>query len=239
MKKKRKIKLDYKDLETIRDFGSAMIADAVKINMEKTSNNLSSQPINYTGPEIKSLLPQFGPVVGKIITAEVTTNDPDSDGLSWDDYYDLIGQETLPIISIIKDIDTKHGRGASFGDGMAAVHKALGVVGVVIDGTVRDIEGIRQIKLPVWGKGLVPGHGAFKLIRVNSQITVGQLLVNPSEILVADSDGCTKIPNNHNVKEIIKNASDITKKEATLHEMLKEPGFTSEKFKEWKSQIRN
>ena len=225
MKKKRKIKLDYKDLETIRDFGSAMIADSVKINMEKTSNNLSSQPINYTGPEIKSLLPQFGPVVGKIITAEVTTNDPDSDGLSWDDYYDLIGQETLPIISII--------------NGMAAVHKALGVVGVVIDGTVRDIEGIRQIKLPVWGKGLVPGHGAFKLIRVNSQITVGQLLVNPSEILVADSDGCTKIPNNHNVKEIIKNASDITKKEATLHEMLKEPGFTSEKFKEWKSQIRN
>ena len=101
MKKKRKIKLDYKDLETIRDFGSAMIADSVKINMEKTSNNLSSQPINYTGPEIKSLLPQFGPVVGKIITAEVTTNDPDSDGLSWDDYYDLIGQETLPIISII------------------------------------------------------------------------------------------------------------------------------------------
>ena len=68
---------------------------------------------------------------------------------------------------------------------------------------------------------------------------MGQLLVNPSEILVADSDGCTKIPNNHNVKEIIKNASDITKKEATLHEMLKEPGFTSEKFKEWKSQIRN
>ena len=35
MKKKRKIKLDYKDLETIRDFGSAMIADSVKINMEK------------------------------------------------------------------------------------------------------------------------------------------------------------------------------------------------------------
>ena len=93
MKKKRKIKLDYKDLETIRDFGSAMIADAVKINMEKTSNNLSSQPINYTGPEIKSLLPEFGPVAGKIITAEVTTNDPDSDGLSWDDYYDLITTE--------------------------------------------------------------------------------------------------------------------------------------------------
>ena len=38
MKKKRKIKLDYKDLKTIRDFGSAMIADAVKINMEKNSN---------------------------------------------------------------------------------------------------------------------------------------------------------------------------------------------------------
>ena len=239
MKKKGKIKLDSKDFQTIRDFGSAMIADAVKINIEKISNNLDSQPINYTGPEIKSLLPQFGPVAGKIITAEVTTNDPDSNGLSWDDYYDLIGQESLPIISIIKDIDTKHGRGASFGDGMAAVHKALGVVGVVIDGTVRDIDGISQVKLPVWGKGLVPGHGTFKLIRVNSQITVGQLLVNPGEILVADSDGCTKIPNNQNLKEILQNASNITKKEATLHEMLKEPGFTSKKFKEWKAQIRN
>ena len=102
MKKKRKIKLNSKDFQTIRDFGSAMIADAVKINIEKISNNLDYQPINYTGPEIKSLLPQFGPVAGKIITAEVTTNDPDSNGLSWDDYYDLIGQEPLPIISIIK-----------------------------------------------------------------------------------------------------------------------------------------
>lgn len=214
-----------------------MIADAVIINMEKTSNNLSSQPINYTGPEIKSLLPQFGAVAGKIVTAEVTTNDPDSDGLSWDNYYDLIDQETQPVISIIKDIDTKSGRGASFGDGMAAVHKALGVVGVVIDGTVRDIEGIRQVGLPIWGKGLVPGHGAFKLIRINSQITVGQLLVNPSEILIADSDGCTKIPKNHSVKDILKNASNITKKEATLHELLKEPGFTSAKYKAWKAQV--
>jgi len=229
--------LYYKDLQAIRDFGSAMIADAVKINMEKISNNLVSQPINYTGPEIKSLLPQLGAVTGKIVTAEVTTNDPDSAGLSWDDYYDLIDQEPQPVISIIKDIDTKHGRGASFGDGMAAVHKALGVVGVVIDGSVRDIDGISQVKLPVWGKGLVPGHGEFKLIRVNSQITVGQLLVNPSEILIADSDGCTKIPNNHNVKDILKNASNITNKEATLHEMLKESGFTSAKYKAWKAQI--
>ena len=58
-------------------------------------------------------------------------------------------------------------------------------------------------------------------------------------MMVADADGCTKIPNNQNLKEILQNASNITKKEATLHEMLKEPGFTSKKFKEWKAQIRN
>lgn len=230
--------MNHQDLQKIEEFGSAIIADAVKIDMEKISNNLDTQILNYTGPEIKSLTPEFGAIAGKIITAEVTTNDPDSNGISWDNYYDLIDKESSPIISIIKDIDTKHGRGASFGDGMAALHKSLGVVGVVIDGTVRDIDGIREIKLPIWGKGLVPGHGAFKLIRVNSQISVGQLLINPSEILIADSDGCTKIPNKHNIKDILKHASNITNKEVKMHQLLNQPGFTYAKFKNWKKSLK-
>ena len=238
MFRKDNIERKISDIEKLRNFGSATIADAVKINMEKISNNLLSQPINYTGPEIKSLLPQLGPVAGKIVTAEITTNDPDSEGLHWDDYYDVLDRTKEPIISIIKDIDTKTGRGASFGDEMAAINKALGVHGVVIDGTIRDIEGINEVGLPIWGKGLVPGHGAFKLIRVNSPITVGQLLVTPFELMVADSNGCTKIPNNHKITDILKNASTIAQKENSLHEKMKKPGFTLSKYKAWIAQNR-
>jgi hypothetical protein len=40
----------------------------------------------YTGYEIRHLSPELGSVIGYAVTAEVTTNDPDSPALDWLDY---------------------------------------------------------------------------------------------------------------------------------------------------------
>ena len=99
----------------------------------------------YTDHTIRCLLPELGSVIGYAATVEVTTNDPDSPAASWRDHYRHLEEAAGPHVVVMRDVDSRPGRGASFGDVMAVMHKRLGVAGVVVDGTIRDLDGIRDV----------------------------------------------------------------------------------------------
>lgn len=171
---------------------------------------------DYTDHTICNLLPELGPFLGYAVTAELTTNDPDSPALPWPDYYEVLEAAPGPLVAVLKDVDSRPGRGASFGDGMAALHKRLGVTGVVVDGTVRDLEGIKNVGLPVLGWGRVPGHGQFNLTRVNSPLTVGQMRVRPGDLVFADGDGCFCFAPDR-AATILEHAAEVRAYEAGVH----------------------
>ena len=83
---------------------------------------------------------------------------------------------------------------ALMGEIMSQQCVALGVVGVVIDGAVRDSEAIRELGLPMYAAGLNP-NGPTKFIpgRLNHPISIGGVTVNPGDLLVGDADGVTVI----------------------------------------------
>ena len=213
--------------QQLRTFDSPTIFNAVDkyINESKTYSR-DTHSLMYTDKTIKCLLPELGSIVGKAITAEVTTNDPDSKSIPWDEYYSTLENSDSPIISVIKDVDSNPGRGACFGDGMAYGHKMLGVKGAIVDGTIRDLDGIKEAGLPIWANGLVPGHGTFNLISVNSSIVVGNLRIQENDILVADINGCARIPREFNLEEIVNLAIQIRKFEKNIFEIYKQPNMT-------------
>ena len=179
----------------------------------------------YTDHTIRCLLPNLGAVVGYAVTAEVTTNDPDTPALDWPDYYEILEATPGPLVAVLKDVDSRPGRGASFGDGMATVHKRLGVAGAIIDGTVRDLAGIERVGLPIWAWGTVPGHGVFNVTRINTPITVGQLRIRPGDLILADGDGCVRIPNAH-ADEILRLAGEVRAMEADIFEFYNSSDFS-------------
>lgn len=81
-------------------------------------------------------------------------------------------------------------RGAVLGDLISnkAVHR--GVAGFVVDGLIRDVEGIRETGLPVFARGVTPfgplhrGPG-----ELNFPVSCGGIVVNPGDIIVADENG--------------------------------------------------
>ena len=97
-------------------------------------------------------------------------------------------------MTVIKDVGTRPGRGSSIGDIMAEQHKLLGSRGMIVDGTIRDISGLRRAGIPIWGWGQVSGHGLFFTTRFDAPVTVADLAVSPGDLLAADSDGVVKIP---------------------------------------------
>lgn len=86
---------------------------------------------------------------------------------------------------------------ASFGDMLALKAKAMGAVGVAVDGAVRDAAYIERLELPLWCDGItmIPqGHGGYSVESVNEPVTCAGVEVAPGDYIVADSDGVIVLP---------------------------------------------
>ena len=220
-------RVDTGIVTAFREFDSATVFNAV-VEIRKEANE------DYTGPEIHCLLPELGTIVGYAVTAEVTPLDPSPPDISWDDFYDYLNETPGPMITVMKDIDTRAHRAAIFGDGMAHLQKTLGAVGAVVDGNVRDLMGIKAAGLPVFGCGMVPGHGPFHLRSFTEPVTVGQLPVKNGDLLLGDTDGVVRIPIDI-AEEVLRAAGDVRKMERTIFDMTDAPDFDYEKYKAWKN----
>ncbi|MEM6847800.1 MAG: RraA family protein [Pseudomonadota bacterium] len=89
----------------------------------------------------------------------------------------------------------EHQKCATVGDRMCGMLANNGVIGLVTDGPVRDIDGIAATGVPVWCTGLTPatpftqGPGTIGL-----PIQVGGQRVDTGDIVVADRDGVVVVP---------------------------------------------
>ncbi len=81
------------------------------------------------------------------------------------------------------------------GGNVCAIAQGLGIAGFIIDGVVRDIGEVKQIKFPIFGRGVHPMPGVKKaIVPLNTPIVAGGILVNPGDIIVADEEGVAVIP---------------------------------------------
>ncbi len=65
-----------------------------------------------------------------------------------------------------------------------------------MDGCVRDIRQVRDLKFPVFSGGIAPldSMGRGKVIEVDVPVECGGVLVNAGDIVFGDADGCVIIP---------------------------------------------
>ena len=81
------------------------------------------------------------------------------------------------------------------GDFIVGMAQTLGINGIVIDGVIRDIEGIKQLNYPVFCKGTtIAASGKAGQGEVNVPISCGGVTVHPGDLIVGDADGVTVIP---------------------------------------------
>ena len=110
--------------------------------------------------------------------------------------------------------------GAVIGDHYAAVAKQKGVVGIVTDGLVRDAAGVRAKGPPTFSRGLRPNAGYPNGPgELNGPVSVGDVVVQPGDIVVADEDGVVVVPRVH-AERVISALADVQAKEDALEEQM-------------------
>ena len=105
---------------------------------------------------------------------------------------------------------------ALVGELLATQALAQGVVGMLIDASVRDVDGLRTLGLPIWARFIrVRGAMRAALGEINVPVEVGSAHIRPSDIVVLDADGAVIVARER-AEEILAVAHERQKREAEL-----------------------
>jgi 4-hydroxy-4-methyl-2-oxoglutarate aldolase len=113
--------------------------------------------------------------------------------ISSEPFVELIKEGTVIVLDVSGDGDT-----GSVGSYNSLAWKARGSRGIVSNGGIRDTDEIILQRIPVYldhknrGRGIRPGRNEIE--SVNKPVSIGGVLVNPGDFIVADGDGVAVVP---------------------------------------------
>ena len=184
--------------------------------------------------------PALPPMVGFARTTLYRTMEPGSldtaqekaQDLAWFDYV-AAGPE--PRIVLVQDADTPHAAtNAIFGEVMSFMHSALGCIGLITNGAVRDVAGMAEGFQVLCG-GIAPNRADFHRADFGCEVNVAGLYARTDTLIHADVNGAVAVPPVL-VPQILEAAAAIVTKEQAIIDFCRDPGVTVDSFKRFWSR---
>ena len=151
----------------------------------------------YTDASVRCMFPERGTMVGYAATAMVMTNQPSAGKrhVNRRDYWELTMRQAArgPVVTVVQDVGQASG-GAYWGEVNSTLHKKLGSIGVLTNGTVRDLDEVRLVGFHMFASGVHVSHGYGHLEDFNRPVMVFGMMVNPGDLIHADQHGAVVIP---------------------------------------------
>lgn len=124
-------------------------------------------------------------------------------------------------------VDAQSAEVITWGELATISARALGVAGVVTNGSVRDLPGLRKMEtFPIFYRTVsAAGASKSKAGSVNVPVAVGGIVVRPGDIIVGDDDGVVVVPP-EDAKEVIARALEREARERELAKALAEGKHT-------------
>ena len=179
-------------LEQLRRFSTCLIASAIERFQVRLPNT------GFSDSSIRCMFNDLPPIVGYAVTARIRTADPPMEGGGY--IYDRVEwwKDILtvpaPRIVVIQDVDPNPGLGALVGEVHANILSALGCVGVVTNGAVRDLNAVRASGFQMYAGNISVSHAYAHVFDFGGAVDVARMNINPGDLLHADRHGVLSIP---------------------------------------------
>jgi 4-hydroxy-4-methyl-2-oxoglutarate aldolase len=184
-------RLTESDLEALRSLDTCMVANAVETFKVRLRNT------GFTDASIRCMFEDEPPMVGYAVTARLRSDEPPMSGGTFRDrseFWNNILQVPAPRILVLQDMDDRPGRGAFIGDVHASILRALGCVGYLTNGAVREVPSVRAAGLQLFAGNLAVSHAYAHIFDVGTKVTIGGMDVSPGDLLHGDRHGVLNVP---------------------------------------------
>jgi regulator of RNase E activity RraA len=183
--------VDEGELDALRHLDTCTVSNAIETFEVRLRNT------GFADSRIRCMFKDFPPMVGYAATARLRSGDPPIAGRVYrdrTDWWNSILAAPSPRIAVLEDLDKPPGLGAFLGDMHAAILRALGCVGYVTDGAVRELPRVRDLKLQLFAGGVAVSHAYAHIFDFGSVVKIGGLEVHPGDLLHGDRHGLLTVP---------------------------------------------
>lgn len=214
------------ELDALRALNSPTIANAIE------TFNIRGRDEGFMDWSVRCILPELGAKIGYAATAVIMAEQPAAGNrqIHNGDYWDHILSIPAPRMIAVQDVDQRPAQGSMWGEVQANIHTALGCVGVVTNGGVRDLDEVREVGFGFWAAAPIVSHAYVHLIDFGTPVKMGGLLVHPGDLLHADQHGVINIP--HEIaRDIVRAAQEVEAKERVTIDLCRSKDFSIDKLK--------
>ncbi|HEY3179761.1 MAG TPA: RraA family protein [Casimicrobiaceae bacterium] len=194
----------------------------------------STQARGYTSAPFICGFPSLKAIVGYARTATIRSARPSGQSAAsqrqlQNDYYRYVEAGTKPSIVVIEDLDgSDAGRGAFWGEVQSAIHVGLGALGLITNGSVRDLD--------QWAPGfqflagrIAASHAFAKPVAFGNEVTVFGMTVHDGDLIHADRHGAVIVPVAH-ARSIARAVEAVASREARILAVARAPDCTAERL---------
>jgi 4-hydroxy-4-methyl-2-oxoglutarate aldolase len=179
------------ELDALRRLDTCTVSNAIE------TFNVRLHNTGFSDPSIHCVFKDLPPMVGYAATARLRSGDPPVEGGRYSyrsDWWAYILSVPAPRVVVIQDMDEPAGLGALLGDVHAAILQALGCVGFVTNGAVRELPRIHDLNFPLFAGNVAVSHAYAHIFALGAAVTVGGLDIFPGDLLQGDAHGLLNIP---------------------------------------------
>ena len=165
--------------------------------------NLDAGKNGFNTEECRDFMPEMGPMVGYAVTVVIEPSKQKhrrENPNAWSEYRRYVGSVSGPKIVIVQDLDKPRVLGSFWGEVNSGIHKALGCIGTITDGAVRDLDEMQTVGFKAISRRLCVGHAYSHPVRWNCEVEVFGRTVRPGDLIHADKHGFLVVPREDQVQ---------------------------------------
>jgi len=195
----------------------------------------------FTDNSVHCLFPRLKPMLGYAATVKIRGSaPPTADGRYSDrtDWWDYILSLPAPRVVVVQDVATKVGLGSLLGAVHVNILRALGCVGAVSNGAVRDLPAAEELGFQLFTGNVSVSHAYVHIVEFGTPVEIGGLTIQSGDLLHGDLHGVQSIPSDLAGK-IPAAAAKIIAQEQELIALCRTKDFSLEKLRAAIAQSRS